>query len=66
MTWGTTFQAIGGGAGVVLAVAIGSGSGCTSRPGGGERPCVTFCTENLSRWRFARAARLRLPLDVRS
>jgi hypothetical protein len=65
MTWGTTFQAIGGRAGVVLAGAI-VVWGCTTRPGGGEQACVTFCAENLSRWRFARTARLRLPLSVRS
>jgi len=48
MTWGTTFQAIGGGAGVVLAVAIVSG-GCTSRDGGAKYGCVTNFSRKLAR-----------------
>ena len=54
-----TFQPTGGDAGPSLAVAIGSGSGCTSRAGGGTHRCVTNCARNLAfaRYRTARAAR---------
>jgi hypothetical protein len=46
MTWGTTFQVIAGGAGIVLADAIVSG-GCTSRPGGAKYGCVTNFSRKL-------------------